>query len=100
MGILQARTLEWVAMPSSTGSSGPRGRTCASCVLHWQPGSLPLAPVTRVQILVRPLTRQATLDTRLLLSVPQFLCEREGSKEQHFLPAGVVGELSDAWTEL
>ena len=27
MGILQARTLEWVAMPSSRGSSPPRDQT-------------------------------------------------------------------------
>ena len=32
MGILQARTLEWVAMPSSRGSSQPRDWTCVSCV--------------------------------------------------------------------
>ena len=31
MGILQARVLEWVAMPSSRGSSQPRNRTRASC---------------------------------------------------------------------
>ena len=30
-GTLQARTLEWVAMPSSRGSSRPRDRTCISC---------------------------------------------------------------------
>ena len=30
-GILQARTLEWVAMPFSRGSSRPRDRTCVSC---------------------------------------------------------------------
>ena len=29
-GILQARTLEWVAMPSSRGSSRPRDWTCVS----------------------------------------------------------------------
>ena len=29
-GILQARILEWVAMPSSRGSSWPRGWTCIS----------------------------------------------------------------------
>ena len=42
-GILQARILEWVAMPSSRGSSWPRDRTCIyyiscidRCVLyHW-----------------------------------------------------------------
>ena len=30
-GILQAGILEWVAMPSSRGSSPPRDRTCISC---------------------------------------------------------------------
>ena len=32
MGLLQARVLEWVAMPSSRGSSQPRDRTCVSCM--------------------------------------------------------------------
>ena len=31
-GILQARILEWVAMPSSRGSSWPKDRTCVSCI--------------------------------------------------------------------
>ena len=31
MGILQAGILEWVAMPSSRGSSQPRDRTQVSC---------------------------------------------------------------------
>ena len=31
-GILQARILEGVAMPSSRGLSQPRDRTCASCI--------------------------------------------------------------------
>ena len=31
-GILQARILEWVAMPSSRGSSLPRDQACISCV--------------------------------------------------------------------
>ena len=37
-GILQARPLEWVAMPSSRGSSWPRDRThisCVSCIVRW-----------------------------------------------------------------
>ena len=34
-GILQARILKWVAMPSSRGSSQPRDRTCVSySLLH------------------------------------------------------------------
>ena len=42
-GILQARTLEWVAMPFSRGSSPPRDRTCISYLLHWK-ALLPLTP--------------------------------------------------------
>ena len=33
-----------VAMPASRGSSRPGDRTHVSCLLHWQAGSLPLAP--------------------------------------------------------
>ena len=32
MEILQGRILEWVAMPSSRGSSQPRDQTQASCI--------------------------------------------------------------------
>ena len=41
-GVPQARILEWVATPSSRGSSGLRDG--AQCLLHWEAGSLPLAP--------------------------------------------------------
>ena len=40
-GILQARILEWVAMPSSRGSSWPRDKTCVSygeMAIHLLPG--------------------------------------------------------------
>ena len=33
--ILLARILEWVAMPSSRGSSQPRDQTCVSCIGRW-----------------------------------------------------------------
>ena len=43
-GILQVRILEWVAVPSSRGSSRPRDGTHTSYVyLYWQVGSLQLA---------------------------------------------------------
>ena len=32
-GILQARILEWAAIPFSRGSSQPRNRTQASCIV-------------------------------------------------------------------
>ena len=43
-GILQARIPEWVAIPSSRGSSPPRDQTHVSYILHLQANSLPLAP--------------------------------------------------------
>ena len=43
-GTLQARILEWVAMPSCRGPYWPRDQTCISCLLHCQVGSLPPAP--------------------------------------------------------
>ena len=39
-GILQAIILEWVALPSSTGSSRPRDQTRLLCLLHYQADSL------------------------------------------------------------
>ena len=42
-GILQARILEWAAIPSSRGSSQPGDWTCISCLQHRPVGSLPLA---------------------------------------------------------
>ena len=45
-GILQARILEWVAVPSSRGSSRSRnGTPRLLCLLHSQEDSLPLAPL-------------------------------------------------------
>ena len=43
-GILQARILEYTAMPSSGRSSQPRDRTHASCLLRGQAGSLLVPP--------------------------------------------------------
>ena len=43
-GILQARILEWVEMPSSRESSQPRDNLRLFRFLHWQMGSLPLVP--------------------------------------------------------
>ena len=62
-GILQARILEWVPMPSPRGSSLPRNWTCISSVyLHWQTDSLPLAkpgkPPVRVGTTENPFLHQ------------------------------------------
>ena len=44
MGILQARILEWIAMPSSRGSSQPKNRTRVSCVAAAAAKSLQSCP--------------------------------------------------------
>ena len=51
-GIPQARILEEVALPSSRLSPWPRDQSRASCLLHWQVGSLPLAPPGKTSIYV------------------------------------------------
>ena len=43
-GILQARLLEWVAIPLLQGIFPTQGSNPCLCLLHWQTGSLPLAP--------------------------------------------------------
>ena len=44
-GILQARILEWVVMPSSWGIFPTQGlNLCLLRLLHWPAGSLPLTP--------------------------------------------------------
>ena len=49
-GIVQARILEWVVMPSSRGSSWPSNRTHVTlCTLHWQVSSLLQAPPGKPQ---------------------------------------------------
>ena len=52
-GILQARILQWVIMPSSRGSSQPRDWTSVSCVLNWQAGSLPLVPLAKPIVMTK-----------------------------------------------
>ena len=50
-GVLQARTLELVAVPTSRASSWHRDQTCVSLpVLHWQVGSLPPAPSKKTKL--------------------------------------------------
>ena len=73
-GILQAKILEWVAIPSSRGSSRPRGSNpCLLHLLHWQVGSLPLAPpgspwtnvfICNMRLTILP-TSQNTCDSQM-----------------------------------
>ena len=80
-GILQARILEWVAMPSSSGSS------LFLRLLHWQVGSLPLAPPGKpslyshidTMIGVRNLTCLSYLSTNSIQSCLTIKLQRPGA---------------------
>ena len=86
--ILKARTLEWVVISSSRGSSRPKKRTLLG-LLHRQVGFLPLAPPGKPSCLLctepnlgagqaRPaLLREAALS-------PSASCEMQASPTQQF----------------
>ena len=79
-GILQARILVWVAMPSSRGSSQPRNGTCLSCITGgfltvWATVEAPwYYPAAK---LLRPLTLELVL-VRSCASVPPGSSRRAG----------------------
>ena len=50
--ILQARILEWIAMPFSRGSSQPRDPNWVSSLLYLQARSFPLAPPEKPKYLL------------------------------------------------
>ena len=71
-GTLQAGILAWIAMPSSRGSSRPKDRTCISCLLHWQAGSLPLRPPQKPMMYGTAQIFPCLLLSQTYLSFPHF----------------------------
>ena len=88
MGILQARILEWVAMPSSRGSSRPRDQTC---LLHCR------------QILYSSATREAQLnidshnicESMILFSKTKVLFRHEIGPHSSSLPCEYLSGVGD-----
>jgi len=107
MGFPQARILEWVAMPSSRGSSRPRDQTCISCVsCIWQVSSLPLAPPGGRNASLLTAKRQPPWDhrQRLEIMVPLDVLHTKlpstfSSSPEDVLP-GILPETSTATTPL
>ena len=62
-GIRQARILEWVATSSSGNFPNPRANPGLLYLLHWQAGSLPLAPPGKPSIILPPWQIDRTLNT-------------------------------------
>ena len=75
MGILQARILEWVAMPSSRGSSPPRAGTHVSCFAGWfftaEPPRKPMLYI--VVVFLNPLPLSCPHPFPLLTGNPWFV---------------------------
>ena len=65
-GILQARMLEWLAIPSSRGSSRLRDQTAISRLPHWQVGSLPRAP-PRILFISLAREKKVILQVRIVI---------------------------------
>ena len=79
IGILQARTLEWIVMPSFRGSSHPRDRGQVSCAAGRLPSEPPGKPYTKPnlhQLLVQPRTPKSSWQKQALLNdaSKQLLC--------------------------
>ena len=66
--ISQGRILKWVAISFSRGSN-----PLLLCILHWQVGSLPLAPPVKLS------KASAAADAELLQSCPTLCDPRDGS---------------------
>ena len=66
-GILQARILEWVAMPSSRGPSQPRDQTQVSCMAGIFLPSEPLGNPRRLKWVAYPFSRGSSQPRNLYL---------------------------------
>ena len=95
-GILQARILEWVAISFSRSSSQHRDWNHVSCLLHWQEGSSPLAPIQRqARVTMRPQVSPRGCLTEALTglsaqAVPPSLYPAEGRGEARIQEASSV----------
>ena len=99
-GILQARMLEWVAVPSSRGSSRPRDRTHVS---YWQAGSLspeppaehlPVSGASPLAQLVIYLQFRRRKRHRFSPCVGKLPCRRKWPPTLIFLPGAFHGQRS------
>ena len=64
-GIFQARTLEWVAISSSSGSSWPRDQTHVSCIsLHWPGRFFTIASPAKPKLCIQKYPAEGTQHTK------------------------------------
>ena len=73
MRILQARILEWVAYPFSSGSSWPRSQTGISCIAGGSFTNWAIREAPQVMIIINPKTEKAL--HQIINSVCVCMCE-------------------------
>ena len=96
-GMLQARILEWVAISFTRGSSQPKDPTGVFCLLHWQAGSLALAPPGKLQVpwcdQIKKKKRQTVADGWLWFAHKLYKMEEEsqtGQIQDRFRGVGIA----------
>ena len=95
-GILQARTLEWVAVPFIflIQASNPR----PLCLLHRQADSLPLAPPGKPNVLLRPqLTHAANFEVNFEIFKTRPLCKKRLSLNARSLLGHLCDKSTGQW---
>ena len=102
LSILQAKILEWVAMPSSRGSSQPRDRTQVSCIAgrfftYWATGEAP-SQAENIFLNIREFTTRRSIRWcsermfRLWMGFPSGSVGKESSCN-----AGDLGSIPGLW---
>ena len=94
-GILQARILQWVAMPASRGSSPPRSwihGSCISCTAGGFFTAEPLGTSLHTRVSHAKATGLSKASTMWLLSPASFLCQKKIHLSTHYtiLPSFTV----------
>ena len=82
MGILQARILEWVAMPSSRQSSRPRDRTHVSCSSCIAGGFFTTEQLVKLPYQALPLSKFSISKLLMSLLVIYFISTTSAYKDQ------------------
>ena len=97
-GILQAKILEWIAMPSSRGSSQPRDQTCASCSCYIAGGFFTTEPLGKPKTVTASICSMLHLVTAYIPGVFWLIDLKKNLPSQVlFFPTLPVKKVGSCW---
>ena len=97
-GILQAKILEWIAMPSSRGSSQPRDQTCASCSCYIAGGFFTTEPLGKPKTVTASICSMLHLVTAYIPGVFWLIDLKKNLPSQVlFFPTLPVKKVGSRW---